>query len=91
METPEMHDPVTLTADEAVLLDNLFRDGPRQTGGSPEALALINRGLAKWADTFGTIEITEAGRNSAGVYRIGSLVTNDISSDSDHSSLGTTD
>ena len=38
--------PLTLTAEEAVLLDHLFRHGPRQTEGNPAAVGLVEKGLA---------------------------------------------
>ena len=62
--------PLTLTAEEAVLLDHLFRHGPRQTEGNPAAVGLVEKGLARWADASGTIEITEEGRGPSGIYRI---------------------
>ncbi|MBC6718384.1 hypothetical protein H9Q09_19555 [Aurantimonas sp. DM33-3] len=62
--------PTQLTAEEAVLLDQIFRDGPQQVQDRPAAFGLIDKGFAQWADMFGTLEITETGRLSAGSYEL---------------------
>ena len=65
-----MPDTPVLTAEEAVLLDQIFRDGPQQPENRNAALGLVEKGFARWADTLGTLEITEPGRRSSGVYKI---------------------
>ncbi|MBO0905616.1 hypothetical protein [Jiella sonneratiae] len=72
-----MLSPKMLTAEEAVLLDRLFRHGPQQPENRQAALALVEKGFARQAGPFGTLEITEFGRRSAGIYKIGDPALND--------------
>ncbi|MDY8111143.1 hypothetical protein U0C82_18645 [Fulvimarina sp. 2208YS6-2-32] len=51
-----------LTDEEFALLEVLFTEGPQTVRRSPEAIGLVQKLYAAWADCLGTLEVTENGR-----------------------------